>query len=251
MTHISFDMRRTGAIIAQLRREHNMTQMQLADEMGVSFQAVSNWERGQSMPDISKLPELAALLNTTIDHLLGRRLPILEAAAAGTLADTPVTPSELAEAAPLLRPDQMATASAGLTNEDIDPALLHNLLPFLNTEKVDDLLHRAAAQDQDISSFLPFASEDVISRIAREKTAKGEDICYLLPFMDKDTIDELARQKAAKGESFVTMLPFMYEDTIDELAVDRIRRRERIDELLPFLSGKLIDRLADLSLLDA
>lgn len=46
MINIAFDMRRIGATIAQLRREHNMTQMQLADEMGVSFQAVSNWERG-------------------------------------------------------------------------------------------------------------------------------------------------------------------------------------------------------------
>ncbi len=48
MTGISFDMRRIGATIAQMRREKNMTQMQLADEMGVSFQAVSNWERGVS-----------------------------------------------------------------------------------------------------------------------------------------------------------------------------------------------------------
>ncbi len=48
MTTFNFDMHRIGQTIAQLRREHNMTQMQLADEMGVSFQAVSNWERGVS-----------------------------------------------------------------------------------------------------------------------------------------------------------------------------------------------------------
>ena len=38
-----------------------MTQMELADRMGISFQVVSNWERGNSMPDISKLPELAEI----------------------------------------------------------------------------------------------------------------------------------------------------------------------------------------------
>ncbi len=42
----SFDMHRIGQTIACLRRDHNMTQMAMADEMGVSFQAVSNWERG-------------------------------------------------------------------------------------------------------------------------------------------------------------------------------------------------------------
>ena len=44
----TFDMHRIGQTIACLRRDHNMTQMAMADEMGVSFQAVSNWERGDS-----------------------------------------------------------------------------------------------------------------------------------------------------------------------------------------------------------
>ena len=48
MTTFNFDMHRIGQTIAGLRRERNMTQMQLADEMGVSFQAVSNGERGDS-----------------------------------------------------------------------------------------------------------------------------------------------------------------------------------------------------------
>ena len=48
MASLSFDMHRIGRTIARLRREHNMTQMALADAMGVSFQAVSNWEQGDS-----------------------------------------------------------------------------------------------------------------------------------------------------------------------------------------------------------
>lgn len=46
--NFNFDMRRIGRTFAQLRRDHNMTQMQLADEMNISFQAISNWERGVS-----------------------------------------------------------------------------------------------------------------------------------------------------------------------------------------------------------
>ena len=46
--NIPFDMQRTGALISRLRKEHGMTQMQLADALGISFQAVSNWERGVS-----------------------------------------------------------------------------------------------------------------------------------------------------------------------------------------------------------
>ena len=44
-----FDMTKIGRNIAELRKERNMTQMELADKMEISFQAVSNWERGDSL----------------------------------------------------------------------------------------------------------------------------------------------------------------------------------------------------------
>ena len=65
-----FDTRKVGKKIAELRKAQNMTQMELADAMGVSYQAVSNWERGNSMPDISKLPELVEIFDCSIDELL-------------------------------------------------------------------------------------------------------------------------------------------------------------------------------------
>lgn len=43
-----FNMDQIGRKISNLRREQNMTQMELADKLGISFQAVSNWERGVS-----------------------------------------------------------------------------------------------------------------------------------------------------------------------------------------------------------
>ena len=53
-----FDTMKIAAVIKQARIDRNMTQMNLADAMGVSYQAVSNWERGNSMPDIAKLEDL-------------------------------------------------------------------------------------------------------------------------------------------------------------------------------------------------
>ena len=65
-----FNMNQIGKKIMCLRKEHNITQMELADKLGISFQAISNWERGNTMPDISKLPELAEIFNISIDELL-------------------------------------------------------------------------------------------------------------------------------------------------------------------------------------
>ena len=65
-----FNLRNIGGKIAELRRAKNMTQMELADRLGISYQAVSNWERGNTMPDISKLPELIQIFGETMGELL-------------------------------------------------------------------------------------------------------------------------------------------------------------------------------------
>lgn len=57
--------------ITRLRREHKITQEELADFLGVTKAAVSKWENGQTSPDILLLPQLACFFDITIDQLLG------------------------------------------------------------------------------------------------------------------------------------------------------------------------------------
>lgn len=59
-----------GKRIAALRKEKGMTQEELAEKLGVSPQAISKWENGQSCPDISLLPRLAVIFGVTTDLLL-------------------------------------------------------------------------------------------------------------------------------------------------------------------------------------
>lgn len=58
-----------GNRIRSLRLSHSMTQEQLAQELGVSAQAVSKWESGTNMPDIQLLPDLSVIFGVTIDDL--------------------------------------------------------------------------------------------------------------------------------------------------------------------------------------
>ena len=60
-----------AATIKRLRREQDMTQEVMAEYLGLSPQAISRWETGQAMPDISLLPALANLFGVTTDELLG------------------------------------------------------------------------------------------------------------------------------------------------------------------------------------
>lgn len=59
-----------GSTIAALRKEKGMTQLELAQSMGVTDKAVSKWERNLSFPDVASLPRLAEQLGVSVDELL-------------------------------------------------------------------------------------------------------------------------------------------------------------------------------------
>ncbi len=59
-----------GTTISSLRKEKNMTQLQLAQLMNVTDKAVSKWERDLSCPDINSLPKLAECLGVSVNDLM-------------------------------------------------------------------------------------------------------------------------------------------------------------------------------------
>ena len=71
------------------RKKAGMSQIDLADALGVSRQSVSKWETGESNPDITKLPTLAKVLNVSIDWLLSDEDPMEDNSAATDTAEIP------------------------------------------------------------------------------------------------------------------------------------------------------------------
>lgn len=67
-----------GERIADLRKEQNLSQGNLADALGISRQAVSKWENDQAYPDTLKLIQLAEVLNTEVEYLATGRKPVYE-----------------------------------------------------------------------------------------------------------------------------------------------------------------------------
>ena len=61
---------KVGERIAELRARNNITQLELAEKLGVTDRAVSKWETGSGYPDIALLPQIADVFNVCIDYLL-------------------------------------------------------------------------------------------------------------------------------------------------------------------------------------
>ena len=65
------DTKAIASYLQSLRKEKNLTQAELGERLGVSAQSVSNWERGESLPDTALLPELAMIYGVSVDEILG------------------------------------------------------------------------------------------------------------------------------------------------------------------------------------
>ena len=61
---------KVGTRIAELRNINNITQLELAEKLGITDRAVSKWETGCGYPDIALLPQIADILNVSVDYLL-------------------------------------------------------------------------------------------------------------------------------------------------------------------------------------
>ena len=67
---MNMDLKQIGQFVQSCRKDLKMTQAELSEQLNTSPQAVSNWERGESLPDVSLLPDLARVLRCSVDAIL-------------------------------------------------------------------------------------------------------------------------------------------------------------------------------------
>lgn len=60
-------MLKTGQIIKDLRKKQDVTQEKLADYLNISYQAISKWENGTALPDITLIPKIANFFGVTTE----------------------------------------------------------------------------------------------------------------------------------------------------------------------------------------
>lgn len=80
-------IKKVGEQIASLRRQKGLTQNELGERLNISFQAVSKWERGETLPDTAILTDLANVLETTVDFILNGGEKLMQYRGKITVAD--------------------------------------------------------------------------------------------------------------------------------------------------------------------
>lgn len=232
-----FDTMMIGKKIKQARIDQNMTQMNLADAMGVSYQAVSNWERGNSMPDISKLADLCAALHISVNELLGIESPTVEKA----MAQEELTIEELAEVAPVMPPKMMQSSI-----QQMQSRLQAGLAKM--SEKLEQTFGDGGTFESKMGKVMDAMESGQVTIHVREvKSGKRLDlyrIAEMAPFLDEGYLDELLENADLSDlDGLDEIAPFLSQTTMENL-LERacVEDMEIIAEIAPFLSKDALDK---------
>ncbi len=229
-----FDTRKVAQRIREARNAQNMTQMALADAMDVSYQAVSNWERGNSMPDISKLEQLCNVLHITIYELLGAEDSQSRTVSRILRDEELPSAEEVAEIAPIVPPQKLQQAAqSAAEKKQIKWDVILSMAPFISQKKLGELVDQCEqnAQKEMILALAPFLNQEQLERLVRKAEGAADEgiLLGLAPFLSDKALRELVlKQEKVDWELTQMLAPFLNQDTLDELLSRALGETDRI-----------------------
>lgn len=263
-----FDTMAIAKRIKQARIDQNMTQLQLADAMGVSYQAVSNWERGNSMPDISKLSDLCSTLHLSVDELLGIE-ETKAAAVTKAMEQEELTVEELKEVAPILPPEQVkeqVESKWSIPMPDLSflkkiPEMIKSTVTKENMEQIkraaeaakETFEHENLAQLKAMGKVKVVISDEKEEAQAKTDTAGKKQkkridlstVAELAPFLDEEYLNSLVLEADLSDlDGLDELAPFLRKETLHTLAARAdVCDMDELVDIAPFLEEQTIEML--------
>lgn len=194
------DVRKIGAFISELRKSGGYTQAELAQLLQISHQAVSKWERGESLPDIGLLPIMAKRLGVTVDELLnGERTPPPAVSFAADHPDPAASWTEEEEEEEENEdtpPGSVAPTQAG---QRLTLTQAVELAPFLSKKALEALVEQAEGEVpwSALQSLAPFLGRSTLEKLLAKSdhgTIELRKVMNMAPFVSRDVLDHLVDQ---------------------------------------------------------
>ncbi len=235
-----------GNKIKELRKQRGITQEQLANGIGISFQAVSKWETGIALPDITLAPILAGYFCVSLDDLFEFNLTEIERDVDSIAEDA----YKFRESDPQ---KSRSILENGLKKYPENEILLNNLLYVLNYSKNPDetiliansLIAKTNKADikYDALRFLAYAykakgdlnsAEAAIDQIPEIYFTKLTEMAYLLEGRAK--FEAAEKQKGVSFENLIQMMEKVAEYYESEgMKAESIKEREKALKLIEVL----------------
>ncbi len=221
--NIMLDVNKIGQKIGSFRKSFNMTQAALAEKLFVSYQAVSSWERGLTLPDIDKLKDLSELFGCSIEDIIGEDGREAEAIVDGKAPRL----EDISAVAQIIEPKKLDELVKTAIEADDDwhkaPHAIGNIIalaPFIGKELLGKLLDESECLNLDeVTALLPFLGSEKLNDIA-DKTVidDPQKLLILAPFLDKSKLDALVDKiGVGKAENLIVLAPFLSREKLVEL----------------------------------
>jgi Predicted transcriptional regulators len=198
-----FDTRKFGAYISKLRKDADMTQSSLAEQLNLTRQSISQYENGDCFPDVTILIKISEIFKITLDDLIKSGEPtVTEAQLLKITSKKDELPSDIlvedvVNIAPFLKPSILEKIAEGLMKHEIDISKLVELAKFMSDEKVVELLDKATFETLDeelIEKLAPFLNDESKYKIF-EKVLDGElnynFLKIILPYSNEYMISQI------------------------------------------------------------
>ena len=245
-----------GTKIKELRKNRGITQEQLANAIGISFQAVSKWENNLALPDISLAPILASYFGVSMDELFDFHLTELEQKVDAICKKA----YQYRESDPV---KSRAILEEGLTQYPDNDILLNNLLYVINySENPDETIAIASKLSEttresdvkfDALRFLAYAykakgdiasAKAALDQIPEIYFTKLTEIAFLLD--GKEKFEAAEKQKWISFENLLQMMQKLVECYEAEGNIAKaIEETEAALQLLPILKNNAFDIYVD------
>ena len=238
-----------GNKIRELRKQRGITQEQLAESIGISFQSVSKWENGIALPDITHTPVLASYFGVSMDELFDFNLKEIENAVMEIVKEA----YRYRESNPT---ESRRILEEGLKKYPENDILLNNMLYVMDYSVAPDetivlaskLIEKTNQSDvkYDALRFLAYAykakgdlesAKAAVEQIPEVYFTKLSEMAFLLA--GKEKFEAAEKQKWISLENLLQMMWKIAECYEEEGEIDKaIAETEKALQILPIFSQK-------------
>lgn len=232
-----FDTRKFGAYISKLRKNADLTQSSLADQLNLSRQSISQYENGETFPDVTVLIRISEIFKITLDDLIKSGEPTAveelllksENKLPYDIFDKNIT-EDIVNVAPYLKPSLLEKVAEGLKKHDIDISKLVALAEYMNDKSVSMLLEKTSFDTLDenlLEKFVPFLDDESKYKIF-EKVLNGKlnynFIKIILPYTNEYMVSQI-EAAVVYGVLDKTALDILNEYQFDKIEKEKNKKK--------------------------